>query len=574
MKTRYNKNTRDGTALLIVLFIVMVITVLSLGFLSQSDVELACGENMILRTQMDYLAESGLEHARGLILNPQDISSTFWTGATDLQLIAGSDDYYDIEVIRDDSNPTDYCNYIIDCNSYRLKAEERVGFSGMRATLRLDPCIALWSGANTTLRSGWTVNGDVRCGGTLTLIKNYTESEEIKRVYGDVFANTLNGEIKGQRYAVNELSLDWPNVTVDYFRDMPDVFYQSGDLILSENIDGMLLVEGNLTIQLSTSINIAAKKNVPALYVTGDLIINDADLSIDGIAVIDGNVLVNGDVDLDVLGGMFVRGIFSETASDSSGNNNVGLLNNGPKWQPTGGQSNGAIEFDGSDDYIQTMDSSDKLQISNDYTLSVWMKPNATQKDFAGVISKCNTTGSMNHWTLQFNSGRSKRLVIYHPDNLPSPWSWDTGITLSEVAGAWHHVGIVRQGNLMTSYLDSVPRKTDTWDNAPGNGNGHLNIGADRTALSTYVYKGLIDEVRIYGSVLDSNAIDRIYNGVPDPNNIPVGYWKLDESDRSSITITAEPSKTAIIVSSEEREGDTKKWSQAAGAFYRSINRK
>ena len=94
-----------------VLFIVMVITVLSLGFLSRSDVELACGRNMVLRTQMDYLAESGLEHARGLILNPQDVAAEYWTGAAGQQLVAGSDDYYDVEVIRDSN---DYCNYIID----------------------------------------------------------------------------------------------------------------------------------------------------------------------------------------------------------------------------------------------------------------------------------------------------------------------------------------------------------------------------------------------------------------------------------------------------------------------------
>ena len=68
MNAKKNKNSRQGAALLVVLFIVMVITILSLGFLSRSDVELACGQNMILRTQMDYLAESGLEHARGLSL--------------------------------------------------------------------------------------------------------------------------------------------------------------------------------------------------------------------------------------------------------------------------------------------------------------------------------------------------------------------------------------------------------------------------------------------------------------------------------------------------------------------------
>ena len=60
-------NARSGAALLVVLLVVMVITILSLGFLSRSDVELACGQNMVLHTHMDYLAESGLEHAKGLI---------------------------------------------------------------------------------------------------------------------------------------------------------------------------------------------------------------------------------------------------------------------------------------------------------------------------------------------------------------------------------------------------------------------------------------------------------------------------------------------------------------------------
>jgi len=87
MSTKKYKTNRQGAALLVVLFIVMVITVLSLGFLSRSDVELACGQNMVLRTQMDYLAESGLEHARGLILNPQDVVSEYWTGATGQQVM-------------------------------------------------------------------------------------------------------------------------------------------------------------------------------------------------------------------------------------------------------------------------------------------------------------------------------------------------------------------------------------------------------------------------------------------------------------------------------------------------------
>jgi len=67
---RLKRTKQNGAALLIVLFVVMVIAVVSLGFMSRSDVELACGQNMMLRTQMDHLAESGLEHAKGLMLSP------------------------------------------------------------------------------------------------------------------------------------------------------------------------------------------------------------------------------------------------------------------------------------------------------------------------------------------------------------------------------------------------------------------------------------------------------------------------------------------------------------------------
>ncbi len=117
MNPKRNIAKRSGFALLAVLMIVMVIAVMSLGFLSRSDVELACGRNMEARAQMDYLAESGLEHARGLILNPQDVAAEYWTGEQLQQLVAGSPDYYDLVVVRDGTDPNDRCNYIIDSNS-------------------------------------------------------------------------------------------------------------------------------------------------------------------------------------------------------------------------------------------------------------------------------------------------------------------------------------------------------------------------------------------------------------------------------------------------------------------------
>ncbi len=121
-KNRKDRKDRSGVALLVVLFIVMVIVTLSFGFLSRSDVEMKCGENMMLRTQMDYLAESGLEHARGLLLSPQDIASEYWTGATGQQ-IAGGNDYYDMTVVRNDSDPRNRRNYLISCGKHLNKCD-------------------------------------------------------------------------------------------------------------------------------------------------------------------------------------------------------------------------------------------------------------------------------------------------------------------------------------------------------------------------------------------------------------------------------------------------------------------
>ena len=580
MKIR-NLDSR-GAALLVVLFVIMAITILSLGFMARSDVELACGENMILRTQMDYLAESGLEHAKGLILNPQDVASEYWTGATAQQLAAGSEDYYDVGVVRDDSDPTDYGNYIIDCNSYRVKNGQQMGRSSLSAQLRLDPCVALWTGSTTVIWPGVRINGDAYCNGAL---------QNNGVINGDVFASALSGSIAGQRKATTDLSLAWPRVTVADFTSRyskvtitsgslsgvtlgpysnpVQVCYRSGDLVLAGDvrIESMLVVVGDLTIQGDRNI-IVAPKNMPALLVTGDLTIkNAAALQIDGLAVVYGHTQLGaGGANLTVLGGLFTDDGLAETAADSSSSANVGVLYNGATWQPTGGRTGGALQFDGVDDYVQTPNSLTNLQVANDYTLSVWAKPASSQKDWAGIISKCNPSGSTNHWTLQFNSGSPKRLIVYHPDNLPSPKSWDTGILLSELAGAWHHIGILRSGAVMTSYLDGALRNTGAWSNTPGVGDGHLNIGVDRTATPSDVYGGLLDDVRIYNRALNVNEV---YPPVPGLGGL-IAHWKFDESG-SNAAITAAPTKTAIVTWSEQ--GAVQKWGQAAGAFFRSIRR-
>jgi len=334
-------------ALLVVLFIVMAATILSLGFLSRSDVELACGENMILRTQMDYLAESGLVHAKGLILSPQDIGSEYWAGDSRQQLVSGSCDYYDVNVVK-----LEECNYEIICEAYREKGSEKVGRSGIKAELRLDPCIAFWAGGTWRSELQSTVNGDVYC------------TEALKgegNINGDAYAawSITALYVEGRKNEwVTQTPIEWPGLVVSDFSsnyyigssaysvhtvdsnvhtggnfnpsssNPACVRYHSGDFELpgTVNINGMLVVDGNLMVTGANN-NVTSVKNFPALLVSGEVIMeNGGTLEINGLAQIGERIYVNvgaANVNVNVVGGLFITNGNIDGVNGSSPTNSV-----------------------------------------------------------------------------------------------------------------------------------------------------------------------------------------------------------------------------------------------------------
>jgi len=357
--------------LLIVLFVVMAITVLSLGFVSRSDVELACGKNMILRTQMVHLAESGLEHARGLILSPQDVDTEYWQGDVRQQLMAGGNDYYDVNVVK-----LAECNYLITCNAYREKSGERVGRSGLIAELRLDPYIALWTGANTTISQRITINGDVYCNGNISG-NGYVD--------GDVFATggiTLSNITGKKNEPVVDAPVTWPGLQVGDFSStyyigsttysthivdanihpggnfIPSagnpagIRYCSGEVELTGNVnvEGTLVVNGDLRVSGANNV-ISAVKNFPALLVSGEVVIEDGGtLEVRGLAQISQKITVSaGALNMNINGGLFIAngGIEGSVSSSISIDITAGpataaiqtwpVADNCVRWTPAGG---------------------------------------------------------------------------------------------------------------------------------------------------------------------------------------------------------------------------------------------
>jgi len=573
----------------------MTITILSLGFLSRSDVELACGENMILRSQMDYLAESGLIHARGLILNPQDAGTLYWTGAVGQQLVVGSDDYYDVGIVRDDSDTTDRCNYIIDCNSYRLKNGEKIGSSSIRAELRIDPSIAYWSGLNTAVSPLTTVNGDVYCAGDL-LINGC--------INGDVFAGgTITGtNIAGQKNeSVAQSPVSWPALetsdfsstyyigSVSYCVDLvgssvhpsgsfnpsagnpAGVRYYNGDLELPGNVDieGMLVVNGDLRMSGQNNV-ITAAKNFPAVLVAADMIIeSSSDIEINGLVVIKGQMQVSADnANVSILGGLFVEDGVVETTADSSGNDNAGTLYNGPAWWPAGGKTSGALGFDGVDDKVEYPDAGGYLNGLSAITVSLWIKSDVTSED-RGILFVREPTGSDEELSIRYD----ERGAFGGVNGIKASICTTSGYTQIESssdvqATDWQHLALLWETGSGLKLFINGQLNTLRYDMGALSGtvSGVQKLMLGRGARGGY-WDGLIDDVRIYNHLLDVNDIYPPEDGLTGL----LMHWKLDESG-SDITITAAPSKTAIEV--WPQAGVAQRWEQANDAFFRSIERK
>jgi len=570
-----------------VLIIVMAITVVSIGFISKTNVELACGENMTLRTETDHLAESAIHHARGLILNPQDAATEYWTGANALQLAAGSDDYYDVDVARDDTIATNRCNYNIACRSYRLVAGEILGRSRLSAEVRLDPCIAFWTGADTTAWTGITVNGDVYCNGVLT--NNGV-------INGDVFAGALTGggSRTGQSKAPAELSLQWPSLdTGDFgpvyyigptaygariiasgtYRDLywgpsagnpAGVCYCSGDLELQDKvrIDGMLVVGGNLSVIDNNNV-ITAQKNFPALLVGGKLVVtkDHGVLQINGLAVVNEQVHVNVDSDgFAVSGGLFVLDTIGKTIRDESGNCNNGIVYTSLLWDRPGRVGN-CVEFDGSSDYILVPNSSG-LQLYNRLTVAAWIKTNsmASGSTSNAIVRK----GRLNPNNYEFVIADS-RVALMLDDGDTGGIRGDTPLETAR----WYHVAASWDGFYVRIYVDAV------LDNSPPDVRGGW-IGTDTRPL--YIggrpggdyFNGLIDDIQIYNCALSQAEINDIKGGATKAGL--VARWKLDERNNGgNMVVTAFPDKAAIQV--WPSANNRLRWSPAAGAFFKTVAR-
>ncbi len=194
------------------------------------------------------------------------------------------------------------------------------------------------------------------------------------------------------------------------------------------------------------------------------------------------------------------------TAADSSVFGNDGTLPNmaGNEW--TNGTVGGALEFDGTDDYVSVPNSS-SLQLTSALTMAGWIKANSWGSGTDVDIIARKGEDNPNNYQLSIADGLA---TLYLDDGDGSGYRGDTLLN----TGQWYHVAATWDGTTVRVYVDGV------LDNDPPDLHGN-NISTDTRAFyiggrsGADLLNGILDDIRIYNRALSEAEIK---NFVTRPN--------------------------------------------------------
>jgi N-acetylneuraminic acid mutarotase len=174
-------------------------------------------------------------------------------------------------------------------------------------------------------------------------------------------------------------------------------------------------------------------------------------------------------------------------AYDSAGVNDA-LVVGGTAWQPSGGQVNGALQFEGIDGCAVT--DSILNPASGSFSVFAWIQGGAPDQVILSQQGSANWLALNPSWGCLMTDLRS---------------SGRGGCPLqSEVVvtdGNWHRVGFVWDGLYRTLYIDDILVAEDTQKGLESSIGG-LNIGRGSSSAAGTFWSGLIDDVRIYNRIV------------------------------------------------------------------------
>lgn len=163
------------------------------------------------------------------------------------------------------------------------------------------------------------------------------------------------------------------------------------------------------------------------------------------------------------------------------------------------GKFGNAVDFDGSDDSVYSGGVSLK---SSTVTLCGWIKREATQINYAGIIFDRSSTVS------GINIGSDGKLRYHWND---AQYGWNSNLT--PPVGVWTFVALVVEPARATMYMNSGSGFTSAVNTAThGSATfGTVHVGMDPSNSRNFA--GVIDDARVYGAALSQAELQKVADG-------------------------------------------------------------
>jgi hypothetical protein len=177
-----------------------------------------------------------------------------------------------------------------------------------------------------------------------------------------------------------------------------------------------------------------------------------------------------------------------------------GVLNGEPQWQPNDGMKDGALNLDGTDDYVATPFVIDPA--SDSFSVFAWIKGGAP-----GQVILSQEEGV--NWLMADPDSGALRTDLKEPGTSGRNASPPGPPLISQTIitdGDWHRIGFVRDVDNRILYVDGMEVARDI---AAGleSSEGGLYFGAASTLDPSCFFLGLIDDVHMYDKVLSAEQI-------------------------------------------------------------------
>ena len=223
-------------------------------------------------------------------------------------------------------------------------------------------------------------------------------------------------------------------------------------------------------------------------------------------------------------------------AADASGNGRDGTVTGATLTQDRFGNSDAAYQFDGSGDYIDIPIPAIDAEA---FTFCTWFKTSSLgETDDPNQFFIGGRTGTTTTLT-QFGPEVGGEPVLYGQVKAGSDDRPTVEADINVFDGAWHSGCMTLSQSQMTVYYDGTEVGSDNSFSTSGAMTTEVFLGAySDNGTPGNEYKGALDDVRIYETVLSASQINDLYGGDGPSNRAPIADAGQDRSIQVGTEVT------------------------------------